>query len=162
MVKNTNTLVRFDSTTICHIRPKYRYLSRPRGKYQPPIGRDIRPQIVGQILGLSRIAKQGPIICRSLNFINEIDKIRGHQRLFGKKYPPPPLKKSLETTDSPSPIFSIAYCIMLTGVYPQDFFCRKQFYAINAMITGDGEHIIRNIVAKWSGKQNYCFCCYFK
>ena len=40
---------------------------------------------------------------------------------------------------------------MFTGVYPQDFFCRKQFFAINAMITGDGEHIVRNIVAKWSG-----------
>jgi DDE superfamily endonuclease len=37
------------------------------------------------------------------------------------------------------------------GLYPQDFFCRKQFYAINCLVTGDGNFLIRNLVVKWSG-----------
>jgi DDE superfamily endonuclease len=37
------------------------------------------------------------------------------------------------------------------GLYPQDFFCQKQFYALNCLVTGDGKHPIRNLVARWSG-----------
>jgi hypothetical protein len=37
------------------------------------------------------------------------------------------------------------------GLFSQDFFCRKQFFALNCLVTGDGKFLIRNLVARWSG-----------
>ena len=48
MVENTNTSVRFDSTTIRHIRLKYRYSTRPRVEYWATIQPTIRPRIMAK------------------------------------------------------------------------------------------------------------------
>ena len=60
MVENTNTSVQFDSTTIRHIRLKYRYStpSRILGHYSTPNN--------GPISNIFWIARGGRVICRSL------------------------------------------------------------------------------------------------
>ena len=37
------------------------------------------------------------------------------------------------------------------GMHPQDWWGRKQFYAMNVQLVGDYSKKIRNVVARWSG-----------
>ena len=43
-------------------------------------------------------------------------------------------------------------------VYPQDFWCRKQFYAYNVMIVGDSNLLIREMLVGWAGSTHDARC----
>ena len=58
--------IRLESTSIRHIRLKYRYSTRPWVEYGPTIRPTIRPQNIGRIPVLFGIAKRGWVICQSL------------------------------------------------------------------------------------------------
>ncbi len=36
-------------------------------------------------------------------------------------------------------------------IYPQDYWCRKQFYAINVMVAADSDMLIRELLVGWAG-----------